>query len=256
MSLGLRSIGARVHTHPILLLGNQKSGTTAIAALLAEMADLPITLDLKKEFADPVVDRLRTEALTMKDFVEHHRLDFSRPMIKEPSLTPFYRQLADFFPESKFVIVVRDPRDNVRSILNRLGIHGNLDSVPAEARPKITRAWQLILDGEWLGIPGTHYIDKLAHRWNFTTDIYLANADEIILSRYEDFLADKPGEIKRLADALGLPARNDICSKVDIQFQPAGDHTVTWHDFFGENLERIESICAERMEAMGYGVGG
>jgi len=252
-SLAVRSIGVRVHERPILLLGNQKSGTTAIAALLAEMAGLPITLDLKKEFTDPVIDQLRTNGMTMKDFVERHRLDFSRPMIKEPSLTPFYRELASFFPESTFVIVVRDPRDNIRSILNRLNIPGNLDAIPVEARPQITRAWQLILNGEWLGLPGEHYIDKLAHRWNFTTDIYLANADEIILSRFEDFIADKPGEIKRLANRLGLAARNDISGKVNVQFQPAGDHKVTWQEFFGGNLQRIESICAERMEAMGYG---
>ena len=38
---------------PIFLLGNQKSGTTAIAALLAEATDLSVTLDFTRAINSP-----------------------------------------------------------------------------------------------------------------------------------------------------------------------------------------------------------
>ena len=46
----LRRRLARVHPAPTFLLGSQKSGTTAIAALLGKCTGLPTTLDLQNEF--------------------------------------------------------------------------------------------------------------------------------------------------------------------------------------------------------------
>ena len=46
---------------------------------------------------------------------------------------------------------------------------------------------------------------------------------------------------------------NDVQDELDRPFQPAGDRSVTWIDFFGpQNLARIESICGEEMRALGY----
>jgi hypothetical protein len=75
----------------------------------------------------------------------------------------------------------------------------------------------------------------------------------MVLYRYEDFIADKIGFIHTLARGLGMNPIHDIQSRVDIQFQPKGDHSVTWKEFFGcDNLARIEKICAEGMAQMGY----
>ena len=250
---GLRTLFATVHASPIIVLGNQKSGTTAVAALLAEMTGLSVTLDLKKEMKDPVIDRLTTGGLSMADFVRLNKLDFSRDIIKEPSLSPFYRELADFFPRSKFVMVIRDPRDNIRSILDRLRIPGDLADVTDEHRSEVTRAWELIIDGRWLGLQGETYIEMLAERWNYITDIYVHNADRIVLLRYEDFSRDKTAMLDRLAKTLGLEKRHDVSHRVDVQFQPAGNRSVRWDEFFGtDNLSRIERICSDRMEKLGY----
>jgi hypothetical protein len=248
-----RSLFARVHPNPIILLGNQKSGTTAIAALLAEMTGLSATLDLKREMKDPVIDRVKTGGLTMREFVRRNKLDFSREIIKEPSLSPYYPELAAEFPRARFVMVIRDPRDNLRSILNRLKISGSLDDIPEGERARISRAWELILDGRWLGLDGTNYIEMLAQRWNYITDLYLANPDRMILVKYEDFSKNKIGKLHELASALGLAKKNDVSSRVDVQFQPAGDRGVRWKDFFGPgNLSAIERICGDRMRRLGY----
>jgi len=250
---GIEGIFAKVRPDPIILLGNQKSGTTAIAALLAEMTGLSATLDLKKEMKDPVIDRVKTGGLSMGEFVRRNKLDFSREIIKEPSLSPYYPELAAEFPRARFVMVIRDPRDNLRSILNRLKISGSLDDIPEGERARISRAWELILDGRWLGLDGANYIDMLAQRWNAIADVYLDNADRMILLKYEDFSKDKVGELGRLARALGLEKKHDVSHRVDVQFQPAGDRGVRWDEFFGaENLSRIETICADRMARFGY----
>ena len=246
-------MGASVNPEPLLVLGNQKSGTTAIAALLAEMTGASVTLDLKKEMRNPVIDRVKTSDLSMEEFVQMNKLDFSKDIIKEPSLSPLYQELASYFDRSKFVMVIRDPRDNIRSILNRLRIDGNLPLLTEQQWNGMSRAWQLIFDGRWLGYETDAYIDSLAHRWNYIADLYLMYADTMLLVRYEEFLEDKVGVITRLAETLGMPRRHDIRDKVDIQFQPAGDRTVRWDDFFGEeNLGRIEMICGERMKVLGY----
>jgi len=252
-STAIGGVFARVHPSPIIILGNQKSGTTAIAALLSEMTGLSATLDLEKEMKDPVIDRVKTGGLSMREFVGRNKLDFSRDMIKEPSLSPFFHELAGEFPRARFVMVIRDPRDNIRSILNRLKIPGSLAEIPADERSRITRAWELIIDGRWLGLDGKSYIEMLAQRWNYITDLYLANPGRMILVKYEDFSKDKTGTLHGLADTLGLEKKRDVSSRLDVQFQPAGDRSVRWNDFFGpQNLLAIETICAGRMRSLGY----
>ncbi|UCG53468.1 MAG: sulfotransferase [Candidatus Latescibacterota bacterium] len=249
----IKSLTASVHPSPLFVLGNQKSGTTAVAALLAEMSGLSVTLDLKKEWYHPVIDRIKTADLSMADFVRRNKADFSRDIIKEPSLSVFYPELAAHFPYAKFAMVIRDPRDNIRSILNRLKIPGTVDDLRDEHETEITRAWELIINGRWLGLDGSNHIEMLAQRWNYITDSYLDNAQSILLLRYETFLNDKVGEMTRLAQSLGLAPKYDISHRVDFQFQPAGDRNVRWRDFFGPtNLARIERVCGEQMAKLGY----
>jgi hypothetical protein len=243
---------ARVNQNPILVLGNQKSGTSAIAALLAEMTGLSVSIDLRKEIENPTYHKVKQGELSFAEFVKLHKLDFSRAIVKEPNLTLFYEELVDYFPQCQFVIVIRDPRDNIRSILNRLKIPGNLERLSTEYQEEMTPAWDLILDNSWLGLNGD-YIEMLAQRWNLMTDVFLNHSEQMILSRYEVFVQDKVGEIARLAKSLNLPQVNDIAAKVDIQFQPRGNKNVKWLDFFGaENLSKIESICQEKMKQLDY----
>jgi hypothetical protein len=253
MVRNLRSITAKIHPAPVIVLGNQKSGTTAIAALLAEATGLSVTLDLQREFSDPVIDRVKTGGLTMGAFVKRNKLDFSRDIIKEPSLSVFFPELVAYFPDARFVMVIRDPRDNIRSMLNRLEIPGTADELTGKYKSQITRAWELIVDGGWLGLDGSNYIEMLAQRWNFIVDSYLADKDQMTLLQYEAFLEDKTGAISQLAQTLGLDIRHDISHRVDHQFQPAGDHNISWSNFYGPvNLARIETVCRERMKPLRY----
>ena len=255
LAIARASKSVTVNPRPIFILGNQKSGTTAIAALLGALADLPVTLDLRREYPRPHYLRVRAGTMSFMEFIEFNKLSFSRPLVKEPHLSVFYPELVRWFPGSKFVFVVRDPRDNLRSILNRLHLPGDLAQLSRRQARNISPAWKLVLDGRWLGIQKDSYIEMLAARWNFIADVYLRNTNKMTLIRYEEFLADKQGQIGRLARTLGLSPISEIASKVDLQYQPPGDRDIRWLDFFGSaNLARIERTCCNRMHRFGYPV--
>ena len=242
----------QINSCPIFILGNQKSGTSAIAMLLAISTSHSVVIDLPGMY-EPVQTSIHSGKVKFDDFIRSNRFDFSQNIIKEPCLTFLYSELKQFFPQARFVIIVRDPRDNIRSILNRLEMRGDLENIDHLINPNISPEWQLVLDGRWLGLQGKTYIEMLSARWNRAADVYLKQTNEMFLVRYEDFIKDKVGTIERLARQLRLPRANSISDKVDIQYQARGNGGISWEDFFGlKNLECIEKICGSRMRMFGY----
>lgn len=242
----------------ILVLGNPKSGTTAIAALLAAHGDLSVTLDFWPRLRRPeTLAAVHAGTLPFDAFVRRFRADFARDVVKDPVLTFLYPRLAARFPRARFVMVVRDPRANIRSILNRLDLPGDLADIGPREYGRMRPLWEAMIESPWLEVGDGGYVEKLAWRWALGARVYLEHEAEMSLIRYEDFEADKAGAIGRLAEELGLAHRRDIADAVDRRFQPAGDRKVGWLEFFGgANLESIERICGAEARALGYPVPG
>jgi len=255
LSYDLRKHFYQLNSQPIIVLGNQKSGTTVIAALLAQLTGSSLTLDLRRENNRPVYPYLKSGCEDFEEFINRNRIEFSKDIIKEPNLTILYKELADSFPQARFIYVLREPRDNIRSILNRLELPGDLSSLTDEQWKSMPLRWRYAVDCRYLGFEADNYIEMLAHRWRCLVDVYLQNSENFILCTYEDFLKDKVGEIKHLAEKLGISETDDISAKVDVQYEPKGDREISWIEFFGEtNLFRIEYICQERMAFLGYNI--
>ncbi len=256
VEIEIRSINAQINTSPIFILGNQKSGTSAIAALLGAATGISVSIDLTKEWIYRKKGYLlaKEKQLSFSQFVHRNKFDFSRDIIKEANLTIFYNDLVRFFPNSRFVFVVRDPRSNIRSILNRVKVPGDLDSLDSwDNKPHIPLGWEKVIYNSWLGLNGDNYISSLAQRWNLMTDIYLRNNSNMILARYEDFLHNKVGHISNIAYKLDLNPRHDISEKIDLQYQPKGNNEQSFLSFYGSNnLQRVESICAKNMHFFDY----
>jgi hypothetical protein len=254
MRRGGMGLVTELSTQPVFVFGNQKSGTTAIAGLLAMACGLSVTQDLVGEMASPTFDRVITGQLPIDTFVAANWLAFTRDIIKEPNLTLLHAHLARIFPEARRVFVIRDPRDNIRSILDRLNIPGTTAGFAKTSPDRISPAWQLGLDGRWLGLTGDGYIELLAERWNRMADVFLDRRQETILVRYEQFVQDKVNQIIGIAERLAFDTVADIGGAVDYQFQPRGQHRdLPWPVFFGAvNLKAIERICGERMGQFGY----
>lgn len=246
------SLVARPNPLAIIGIGNQKSGTTAIVALLARHTNSSVTLDLPG-IAGEVKVRLKAGEVSFESFVRRNASELSRDIIKEPNLTFFYNELKRTFPRARYLMIVRDPRQNIRSILNRLQLPGDLEWLDREWMARVHPNWKADIDGKWLGLTGANYIEVLAARWNLSADVYLNHRDEMVLVRYEDFDAAKAAVITDLARRLELPAKRDITGEVDRQYQPRGDRGVPLNTFFGpKNLERIVRCCSERMAQFGY----
>ncbi|MBN1239678.1 MAG: hypothetical protein JXB36_14335, partial [Gammaproteobacteria bacterium] len=127
------------------------------------------------------------------------------------------------------------------------------DLAPARLQ-HLSLAWRLVIDGRWLGFDGQNHVDLLAARWAHFWGVYADHAGGFVLLRYEDFMADKLRAIDDLARALNLAPTIDITGRLDVQFQPRGDRSVRWCDFYGAaNLARIERVCRIGMTACGYG---
>jgi hypothetical protein len=249
----LRGIGAEIHPSPIFILGNQKSGTSAIAGLLSRLTGLALTMDIKREVEHPEIERVRRGELSLSRFIERNKLGFSRPIIKEPNLTFVYDQLKDAFAEATFVFVYRDPRENIRSILNRIGATGVQEQLSDDQVYEMTPGWRRVFEGQPPGIIGEDFIDTLARRWDVAARIVIENEPDLYPVRFEDFLEDKMGVITRLARTLGLSEAHEIAEYLDYPFQPQGIRGVSWSEFYSrEHLDCIERVCGESMERLGY----
>jgi hypothetical protein len=234
----------------VIVLGNQKSGTSAIASLLADLCGLTKTIDIPALWGERAFAVMSGER-TLAQAIEEDPRPFRSELIKEPSMTFFADQVVEAFPTARLVFVVRDPRDNARSLLNRRGLPGDLEQLTDELRASLGK--RVTVDPRVWGGEGENYVGVLAHRWNLAVDNYSAHAARTRLAKYEDFVDDKLGFLRSLAADLDLEPVADVSGKLDRQYQPAGDRGVTWSDFFGaSNLERIERICGERMARLGY----
>lgn len=241
----------------VVIVGHQKGGTTAIAKLLGSMSQMPVSIDPFYQ-----VDRGRARAVErvfrgevpLSEVARQRPTLFWRPIVKDPDFTFLWTQVADLYPEARFVHVARHPTDTIRSILNRLGLPGSLSpgGMPPMRNP--TRHWELILTGALPKVPGGDYIEKLAHRWQLAADTYAQRRDRLVLVRYEDFRRDKVGELTQLARRLGLVVERDVSAEVDIPYQPPGENEADLLEFFGRRqIDRIVSICERGMQQMGYG---
>jgi hypothetical protein len=228
-------------------LGDQKSGTSAIAHLLADFGAMSKTIDIPPLWPPVVFKSIATGEMDFAMFVKRNRFYFSTGLVKEPSLTFFSDKVIERFPNAKFLFVVRDPRDNIRSWLNRMNISGHMEDVTL---PSNTSSLDATI---WTEEENLNYIGVLAHKWNKAVDNYFLHKDHMIIARYEDFIIDKYRFIARLAKEIGVPEKGDISDRLNIQYQPIGDHSLTWRDFFGiKNMMLIENICRPHMMKLGY----
>lgn len=250
----IRNLGARIDPESIFLCGNYKTGSSAIASLLAIGTRRKKIIDLFWRTPGSIKRKLLKKELSLDWYVHRYRYLFSKKIIKEPDLIFYIDQLVTLFPRGQFVFLLRDPRDNIRSILNRLKIGGNQPDLTAEQFENLPNPlWKMIMEGSLFGTRGDSYIATQALRWKRILELYEQHTDNMILLKYESFLEDKIGTIRALAEQLGLSIKADITPYLDRQYQPRGDHSQSWLEFYGrENLDRIESICCDKMELYGY----
>jgi hypothetical protein len=251
-----RSLSAQVNPKPVFIFGNQKSGTTAIAGLLAAATGRTATLDFVGA-REPYSSRLFRGETSLDTYIRRNAWAFSADIIKEPALTWVAPGLMKNFEGARAILIVRDPFDNIRSMLNKLNLPGDREFLDTGAL-RINTTWRAILEGTQLASGSRHYIDNLARRWTRAASILPQSQPRLTVVRYEDFNAAKTATIENLAHAAGFAITNDVSHLLDHAFQPrAKNKAQSTRDFFGPaNFARIESICANVAEPLGYAVPG
>jgi len=240
---------------PVFILGNQKSGTTIIANLIAQATKKSLTSDFKSAIKNSSLQlELDFNLLSFNDFVQRYRYEFSKDLIKEPFLSYYIPQLIETFPKAKFILIVRNPFQNIRSILNRLEIPGDLENINFNDYDEIkkTPVWKLALQSNMFGLKSSNYIESMANRWNYVVNSYLSNSNNIVIVKYEEFLQNKADFIQKLIKDINLDYVQDIKYKTEIQYQKKGTSDVDLSKFFGDNYEKIERICKINMNKIGY----
>ncbi|MGB5951022.1 MAG: PIG-L family deacetylase, partial [Ornithinimicrobium sp.] len=94
-------------TAPIFVLGNQKSGTTAIAALLAECVGGTFVPDVLYKHRLKLKDLLAQQP-SIEELARNHPKSFQATVVKDNDFTFLFPALEQAFPEARFVFVVRD----------------------------------------------------------------------------------------------------------------------------------------------------
>ncbi|HWB54373.1 MAG TPA: sulfotransferase [Tepidisphaeraceae bacterium] len=229
-----------------------KSGTTAIAALLAAATAQSLTRDFAGA-EQPFVQRLLNGDMPMQKFVRRNAWAFSSAIIKEPTLTFVAPALLRHFPDSPVVFIVRNPFDNLRSMLVRQKLRGDLSNLPTGIR--LNPTWRKILAGTDLRVTQAHYINTLAHRWLRAINIFQEVQDRCLLIRYEDFNEAKVPVIAKIAGALNLPVVSDVTPLANYAFQRRDALPISTKDFFGANYARIEALCGSAYRELNSFVG-
>ncbi len=267
----LQKAARRVGIHPttqVLVLGHQKTGTSAIASLLALMTGASYSQDPFYQVDRGSAVALREVTTQPEKFAAIAAQNaglFRSQIVKDPDFIYFLPQLKSAYPGAAQVFVTRRPEDMIRSIIGRLGLPADALEQPATALQKHlpNQHWLAVLggfnveesnNGEHTESPLAHSAAwNLLHRWIECNRIYLANRNEMHIIRYEDFCQSKASTLRSLTALLGLRARHDISSSLDRQFQPSGRSRagkLSLDDF--PSAAALVPTVLEQLDAMGY----
>jgi hypothetical protein len=245
------AIISQPHSAPVLVLGNQKSGTSAISMLLGYATGLRTQMDFHGA-REPYISSVLNGKTSLEHFVKRNAYAFSAPIVKEPGLTFLASQLIDYFPNSPCIFILRNPLQNIRSIFDRLNIPGTITCETLNSAKLPNSTWRAVISGADLGLTGDP-VTVQALRWLQAVQEYEANKDHCILIRYEDFILNKETSIEELARKVGLEPRYSIAAIKDKPFQRKGNTTRDPAVFFGsKNYEKIVTICGEAAARCGY----
>lgn len=234
----------------VFIFGMQKSGTSAIAGLLASRVGVSVTVDFPLEIYKPSFQEVENER-DLQQFIRRNHRELSRCVVKEPNLTYLAHPLLRAFPNAHAIAVIREPAATIRSIFARLGIRGDTqDNEPL--RQLATPGWDAVFDGAWQGFGACGPVACMAQRWTRCAGIIDELGSRVHTIRYEDFVSDKQGVVDRAAQAVSLEPKNCIENELDRQFQPRGQYAGSVQDFFGPNLQVIADSTRDMSKRFGY----
>jgi hypothetical protein len=233
--------------NPIFLLGTQRSGTTLLTRILSSHPNLYIQNELPMDdlFEGPLNKEILLKRIVAKVFDIHKVLlpiEKEGELLwgwKEPLLTYELDALVRCFPDSKYVLIIRDGRGVVNSYM----------------------------DNRW-GLGTTAYTGAL--RWQKEVALQMAFAkktqEKCLTIRYEDLVQNLPETLVQLCGFIGVEFSNQMLEfhnqKLDFKVnrenvnttKPADQsHSDKWRKALSaREIALIELVANYELEANGY----
>jgi hypothetical protein len=248
VGLEVRSMIARLTpecmVRPVVIVSAPRAGSTLLAETLRELPQIwtiggeshaviesvrSLTPRAKgfgsnRLVAEDLTERMRTRLLAgfqggMRDrlrrpYVKHRLGSPARFLEKTPRnalRVPFLNAL---FPDALFVMLVRDPRQNVSSIMEAWQAGErfvNLRKLPGWDAGEAWRAgeWKLLLTPGWKDLRAPSLADVAALQWREANDIAIRDLEAIPADRrctvdYDELVADPATTLKRVCLFAGL----------------------------------------------------
>src|SRR5690606_13286481 len=170
---------------------------------------------------------------------------FSKDIIRFPTQQHVLIQAREYFNITKYILVVRNPLDNIKSILSRLKIPGNLKTLN-KSKLDIHPLWLRMLTQD------ENYLVSLANCWLQTYSQFDISDEKCVLFRYENFMEDKIKYVTKIVEDLDLTPSYPIDQFINIQYQPKGSHSNNLEFFGKDNKRKLESILLPIACKYGY----
>lgn len=238
---------------PIFILGVQRSGTTLLTRILSAHKNIFIQneLPLKKIFNSgeskkQITDKIFTEINIKSKFKLQDQLingEIQAWGIKDPQLLEHQNKLAFFLKSSKFIIIIRDCRGTVNSLLKNKWGQGTTPYTAAQ---------------KWLS--EVEQQQKLMRKV----------PKNFLLIKYESLLEDIEGTSRKLCSFLSVPFSPDMiryyCKNANFNITPQNVNTNQkpdisianqWQDDLSQKqINIIEYVCGEQLDKLGYKLKG
>jgi len=225
-----------------LIVGCERSGTSAISNLL-HLATGKSILDDPKEYWLKYPDIYANNGKF--SFTQWIKLKINS-IVKIPGFATILTNLSKMhFGDFKTYYLIRDPRDNVAALLERVN-QGKAE---------------LFLNTGWLDINNENIVEKLAMRWRRYLELamkYQKYDGDIIFIKYEDFFDNKLNTIKTISKQLNFYFDEDkISNGLGNQFRKSWNDRIRgpgrWKtDLYASDVNKINEICVKLMRIWGY----
>lgn len=228
----------------LLIIGCERSGTTAIAQLISKGSKLSLLNDPPESwYIYPLINIVGIRGFSMNLIFKIWKYK----IVKVPGFATILPELRKVHPKPfKIIYMVRDPRDNFSAIKERLVQDMN----------------GLYLNVHFLNIKGKNVCENIAYRWNKYLDLSqeyaVKHKNEILFVRYEDFLKDKETVLKQIAKFGLIKLNTDLISNdLDKQINKGWSNVISGSERYKKDLtfdeiQTIERITKNNMKKYNY----
>lgn len=228
----------------LLIVGCERSGTTAIAKLLSKGSKLSLLNDPPESwYIYPLINIVGIRGFSFKLLLQI----WKHKIVKVPGFATILPELRKVHPKSfKIVYMVRDPRDNFSAIKERLSHDLN----------------GLYLNVHFLNINGKSVCENISYRWNtylnLAQDYSIKYRNDVLFVRYEDFLIDKVSVLNEIAEFSSISIDlNLIINDLDKQISKGWSKKIGGSkrykkDLTIEEIDIVEKITKKNMIKFNY----